>query len=263
MIEDRTGYHRSMSVAAYDRTASARAELEDALGAVDPRNLAASLAAVARKIPLAVSVETVAVRLRDSDGEGKLHVVGVEGSAPSDRLALLFSTQTIAQARSIFILGHRHSLGRALGVRWLHGEWLRGSDGEPIGTITVGSRTDRRPDDEELEILAETAARLSERLVGVDRRVATLEGVSHTVARETVFTPDDAPESVRNALRPRELVILTLYADGLSAQEIADLFVISTHTVRTHIKNAYRRLGLHSRAEAEELMRAQRVLELV
>jgi DNA-binding CsgD family transcriptional regulator len=78
-----------------------------------------------------------------------------------------------------------------------------------------------------------------------------------------VYSPDDAPETVRKALRPRELVILTLYVDGLSAQEIADLFVISTHTVRTHIKNAYRRLGVHSREEAEELVRTQRVLELV
>ena len=64
-------------------------------------------------------------------------------------------------------------------------------------------------------------------------------------------------------MRPRELVILSLYADGLSAQEIADVFVISAHTVRTHIKNAYRRLGIHSREEASQVIREQRVLDLV
>jgi DNA-binding CsgD family transcriptional regulator len=239
-----------------------RVALEEAVEAVDNQDLAASLGLVARKLPLAVSVETVAIRLRDTDGEGNLHVVAVEGSAPGDRLALLFSTQTIAQARSIFVLGHRHSLGRALGVRWLHGEWLK-AEGEPIGTVTVGSRTERRPSRDDLSLLAKTAAHLAVRLQEVDRRAATLESVSHEVARGAVFTPDEAPESVRRALRPRELVILMLYADGLSAQEIADLFVISTHTVRTHIKNAYRRLGVHSRAEAEQLVRAQRVLELV
>jgi DNA-binding NarL/FixJ family response regulator len=104
---------------------------------------------------------------------------------------------------------------------------------------------------------------VSERLHGADRRAATLEAISRRVAHESVFTADEAPEQVRNVLRPRELVILSLYTDGLSAQEIADLFVISTHTVRTHIKNAYRRLDVHSREEAETLIREQRVLELV
>lgn len=247
-----------------DRLASrsARAALEEAVTAVDEDDVAGSLGLVARKIPLAVSVETAAIRLRDSDGEGDLHLVAVEGAAPSDRLAPLFSTQTIAQARSIFVLGHRHSFGRALGVRWLQGEWLK-IRGEPIGTITVGSRTERRPSRGELALLANVALRLAERLDRVDRSAATLEALSREVARSAVFASEEAPESVRRALRPRELAVLALYADGLSAQEIAELFVISTHTVRTHVKNAYRRLGVHSRAEAAELVRTQRVLELV
>jgi DNA-binding CsgD family transcriptional regulator len=232
------------------------------VAAVDAQDLAASLALVARKLPLAVSVETAAIRLRDSDAEGKLHVVAVEGMPPSDRLAVIFTPQTIAQARSIFVLGHRHSFGRMLGARWLHGEWLK-VGGEPIGTITVGSRTERRPTEAELALLRRTARHLAKRLEGVDRGALTLEALSREAARDTVFSAEDAPEDVRSALRPRELSILSLYADGLSAQEIADLFVISTHTVRTHIKNAYRRLGVHSREEAERLVRSQRVLELV
>jgi DNA-binding CsgD family transcriptional regulator len=246
----------------HESARSPRAALEEAVAAVGERDLAASLELVVRRIPLALSVETVAVRLRDNDGEGKLHLVADEGSPPSERLALLFSTQTIAQARSIFVLGHRHTRGRALGLRWLHGEWLK-VGGEAIGTITVGSRTDRRPSKGQLAFLTKIAERLSERLENVDRRERTLEAVSREVAGLSAFRPEDAPESVRKALRPRELAILTLYTDGLSAQEIADLYVISTHTVRTHIKNAYRRLGVHSRAEAERLVREQRVLELV
>jgi DNA-binding CsgD family transcriptional regulator len=258
-----TGYHLGVSTEGPSSGAAlAREKLADAVRAVRLRNLAGSLGEVARALPLAVSVETAAIRLRDSDSDGRLHVVAVEGTPPSDRLALLFSTQTMAQARSIFVLGHRHSLGRAMGVRWLHGEWLR-NGAEPIGTITVGSRTERRPTDDDLAFLARTAEELGERLSAADRRTLTLEELSREVARSAVFTPDEAPERVRNALRPRELVILTLYTDGLSAQEIADLFVISTHTVRTHIKNAYRRLGVHSREEAEQIVREQRVLELV
>jgi DNA-binding CsgD family transcriptional regulator len=251
-----------MSLDRLGKARSPRAALEEAVEAFDANELASSLALIARKLPLAVSIETAAIRLRSSDGEGKLHVVAVEGSPPSDRLALLFSTQTIAQARSIFVLGHRHTLGRVLGARWLHGEWLKANE-EPIGTVTVGSRTDRRPSKSDLDFLGRISRRLAERLEGVDRREETLEAVSREVARLSVFTPEDAPESVRKALRPRELAILTHYTDGLSAQEIADLYVISTHTVRTHIKNAYRRLGVHSRVEAEQLVRTQRVLELV
>ena len=241
---------------------SARAALEEAIRNVPGPDLAAALGLVARKLPVAASVEKVAIRLRDSDGEGVLHVAAVEGTPPSDRLPLIFTSQTIAQARSIFVLGHKHSYGQALGLRWLHGEWLR-LGAEPIGTITVGSRTERRPDESELALLRSVAVTLADRLQDVDRRSAVLDALSREVARESIFTADEAPEKVRNVLRPRELVILSLYADGLSAQEIADVFVISTHTVRTHIKNAYRRLGIHSREEASQLIHDQRVLDLV
>jgi DNA-binding CsgD family transcriptional regulator len=249
-------------VAQLDKVESARAALENAVEKVSGANLADSLALVARKIPVAASVEKVAIRLRDVDGEGVLHVAAVEGTPSSERLALVFSTQTIAHARSIFALGHRHSYGQALGLRWLHGEWLKDGS-EPIGTITVGSRTERRPNESELALLASVATALSKRLKPVDRRAASLDELARRVARESVLTVQDAPKRVRNLLRPRELVILSLYVEGLSAQEIADLFVISAHTVRTHIKNAYRRLGVHSREEAEALIRTHRVLELV
>jgi DNA-binding CsgD family transcriptional regulator len=251
-----------VSLAPLQKRRAPRAELDDAVARVDNENLVDSLALVVRKLPVAISVETVAIRIRDSDAEGDLHLVAVEGCPPSDRLTLIFRPQTIAQARSIFVLGHRHSFGRALGVRWLHGEWLK-HEGEPTGTITVGSRTERRPAKAELEILARTAERLAARLQGVDRRAAALEAASRNVARDSLFAGEDAPEGVRNALRPRELAVLSLYTDGLSAQEIADLLVISAHTVRTHVKNAFRRLGVHSREEAEQLLRKQRVLELV
>ena len=242
--------------------ATAQASLDAAVRDVPGTDLAAALGLVARKLPVAASVEKVAIRLRDSDGEGVLHVAAVEGTPPSDRLPLIFTSQTIAQARSIFVLGHRHSYGRALGLRWLHGEWLKVGT-EPIGTITVGSRTERRPNESELALLESVAVILADRLKEIDRRSAALEALSRQVARDSIFTAEGAPENVRNVLRPRELVILSLYADGLSAQEIADLFVISAHTVRTHIKNAYRRLGIHSREEASQLIRDQRVLDLV
>jgi len=57
-------------------------------------------------------------------------------------------------------------------------------------------------------------------------------------------------------LRPRELVILRLYGEGLRTDQIAELLVLSPHTVRTHVRNARRHLGVSSRAEALDLLKA-------
>jgi len=240
----------------------ARTELDDALDQVGAQDLSDSLGQVARKLPLAAGVETVAIRLRDSDGEGKLHLVASVGTPVTERRNPLFYTQSIAQARSMFALKARHSLARTLGFTWLEGVWVK-SDGEPLGTITVGSRTERRPTKEQMSLLQDAADRLGEKLREVDRSRRKLESITRETLRTSLATPVEAPARVAKKLRPRELTILALYSEGLSALEIADVFVISPHTVRTHIKNAYRRLGVHSREEAARLIHAERVLELV
>jgi LuxR family maltose regulon positive regulatory protein len=51
-------------------------------------------------------------------------------------------------------------------------------------------------------------------------------------------------------LTPRELQILGLLATDLSPDEIARRLVLSTSTVRTHIKNIYAKLDVHSRISA-------------
>jgi two-component system nitrate/nitrite response regulator NarL len=52
------------------------------------------------------------------------------------------------------------------------------------------------------------------------------------------------------ALTARELEILHLLAAGLSAPRIADELVIGTTTVKTHLANAYDKLGVTDRAAA-------------
>jgi DNA-binding CsgD family transcriptional regulator len=51
-------------------------------------------------------------------------------------------------------------------------------------------------------------------------------------------------------LSPREQEALELTARGFSCTEIARLQLLSVHTTRTHLKNAYAKLGVHSRTEA-------------
>lgn len=58
------------------------------------------------------------------------------------------------------------------------------------------------------------------------------------------------PPRERKSLSARELDILTLLSKGMNFAEIGGLLNISTHTVTAHVKKLYRKLQVHSRAEA-------------
>ncbi len=58
---------------------------------------------------------------------------------------------------------------------------------------------------------------------------------------------NELPERV---LSTREREVITLLADGHSNEEIAQQLYLSVETVRTHIRNAMRKLGAHTRAHA-------------
>lgn len=51
-------------------------------------------------------------------------------------------------------------------------------------------------------------------------------------------------------LTARELEVLALVAGGRTNRQIATVLVISPHTVRRHLQNVFRKLGVSSRAAA-------------
>jgi DNA-binding CsgD family transcriptional regulator len=53
-----------------------------------------------------------------------------------------------------------------------------------------------------------------------------------------------------NCLTDREAEILQWVAGGKTNQEIAAILVVSAHTVRKHLENAYAKLGVHTRTAA-------------
>jgi len=55
-------------------------------------------------------------------------------------------------------------------------------------------------------------------------------------------------------LTPRESDVLRLIAHGCTYAQVADRLGVSPHTVTSHVKNAYRKLGVRSGAAA--VMRA-------
>jgi two-component system NarL family response regulator len=52
------------------------------------------------------------------------------------------------------------------------------------------------------------------------------------------------------ALTRREREVLSLLAEGLNSEQMAERLHVSTHTIRTHVQNVLDKLNLHSRLEA-------------
>lgn len=238
-----------------------RGGLERAIAALPGRDLSLRLQEVVACLPTELSVETASVRLCDTAGE-VMHLLAAVGMPSLDVRKFGLEQLTVSQARSLLAVGTEHTLARALGLSWLDGEWLTRS-GEVVGTVLVGSRTSRRPSEGERALLTEVAERIAERLDGVDRSPRTLRQQSLAFIRRLACVSPTKDDGALAKLRPRERTILELYVDGLGPREIAELLVISPHTVRTHLKLAYRRLGVHSRDEAERFVRKDQLLMLL
>ncbi len=98
----------------------------------------------------------------------------------------------------------------------------------------------------------------------------SLEGeaaISRSLAMHLVNQYRTAPSGgmgmrpVRSPLTDREWEVLDLLAGGASNEDIARVLVLSPETVRSHLKNLYRKLGARSRDEA--VAAANRMRELV
>lgn len=67
--------------------------------------------------------------------------------------------------------------------------------------------------------------------------------------RQSVADPRSKEQPEAN-LTPREIELLQGLVAGESYSKLAERFFISPHTVRTHIKNIYKKLHVHTRATA-------------
>ena len=63
------------------------------------------------------------------------------------------------------------------------------------------------------------------------------------LARGEVLAVDDDPDLLR-------LLSLRLIANGMTNSQIAEKLVISENTVKTHIQEIFRKLGVRNRVEA-------------
>jgi DNA-binding NarL/FixJ family response regulator len=82
---------------------------------------------------------------------------------------------------------------------------------------------------------------------GIARRVLARFRLGPTPANPE---PNPGPADAITPLTERETELLRLTAKGLSFETIGQLMGISPHTVVAHVKKIYRKLAVHSRAEA-------------
>jgi DNA-binding CsgD family transcriptional regulator len=226
-----------------------RLALRETIAAVPGQNLVASLQQVAGALTPALPIDVAAVRLRDEDG--KFHLVAAAGFRRAEIRRLTLEPLDERRVEAM-IEGDRHPLVGSFGLRWVEIRWLGDRD-DRIGTLTVGARTERRLGPDDLALLEAAAAELSSALARIERAPRFLR--SRSVEMGRLSAEDDEGQALVSGLRPRELAILRLYHEGLGTNQIAELLVLSAHTVRTHVRNALRRLGVNSRREALELLR--------
>ena len=79
-------------------------------------------------------------------------------------------------------------------------------------------------------------------------RQASTGAVYHTPSRAPA--PVAEPASSGPCLTPRETAILSAIADGLTTKAISQHLWLSEHTVKFHLTNIYRKLGVSNRSAA-------------
>ncbi|MFD0584989.1 helix-turn-helix transcriptional regulator [Dactylosporangium darangshiense] len=72
------------------------------------------------------------------------------------------------------------------------------------------------------------------------------------VRRRRVSAPAQKPST--RSLTPAELRVVQQVTEGATNREIADRLFLSPHTVATHIRHAFAKLGVRSRTELAQLI---------
>jgi DNA-binding NarL/FixJ family response regulator len=97
-----------------------------------------------------------------------------------------------------------------------------------------------------------TKGRSMDELISAVRAAANGETVISPTALERVVHAGEGDTGVA-LLSERQLEILRLTAEGLSAADIATRLGLSLHTVRNHLQACIRKLGVHSKTQAVSL----------
>ena len=195
----------------------------------------------------------------------QMHGVTVVAEAPNGRdaveLALFYRPDVVVMDYMMpeldGIAATRRIYEKAPEVRVV---MLTGSDDEALGLqgLRAGA-VGFLSKDIELSSLPRALRRVVDGEAAISRRLA-MQLVQHF---RTAPTAGMGLRTVRSALTDREWEVLDLLSGGASNEDISRLLVLSTETVRTHLKNLYRKLGVRSRTEAVDAAMRMRELSSV
>ncbi|MFE9235256.1 LuxR C-terminal-related transcriptional regulator [Cellulosimicrobium funkei] len=196
-------------------------------------------------------------------------------TAALGRLALALGHGTTATAAETALpatstlrtlLAARAAIARGDGESALHGAAaLTTDDGLPVGQrteahVVVAEALHRAGDGDgarsELARAASFARRHGSLLPfrwSSPSSLSVLLEASDASTRELLvpLRPAVAPNQVRFVHMPeRQLLVLQALADGLTGAQIAQAFFVSRNTVKTQVREIYRRLGVHDKASA-------------
>jgi PAS domain S-box-containing protein len=148
-------------------------------------------------------------------------------------------------------------------VTWLNDaatEEFGDLEGSPFSRIIPPERVDfvRRQLDRKLKHTASVTDYETDVLTrDGSRRPAEISSVAipggdrcHVVFGVVLPGARQAPKTGSPVLTPRQSEVLALIANGASTAQIAQSLHLSIETVRNHVRNILRRLGVHSRVEA-------------
>ncbi|MFF3378989.1 response regulator transcription factor [Streptomyces sp. NPDC002680] len=89
------------------------------------------------------------------------------------------------------------------------------------------------------------ARRIQPLLIRIDSHLRELQRLR--AGSSAPDTPQPEQRAVEHGITPRELTVLSLLAQGLTAAAVARRLSISVHTVNTHLERVYRKLGTTNR----------------
>jgi DNA-binding CsgD family transcriptional regulator len=165
-----------------------------------------------------------------------------------------FPTRAASAAHAAGILrSDRAALSRAVVAH--QGPWGRASAAEDLGVVLAASApgvTDGAGDDSAIEAL--DAALDGYQRMGALRDAARIRArLRRLGVRRRHWTQSERPVSGWSSLTDTERSVAALVAQGLTNPQVAAQMFVSPHTVKFHLRQVFRKLGIGSRVELARL----------
>ncbi|HZE33067.1 MAG TPA: LuxR C-terminal-related transcriptional regulator, partial [Actinoallomurus sp.] len=158
-----------------------------------------------------------------------------------------FATLAASAAHAQGILrGDGAALARATAAHLA--PWSRASAAEDRGVLLAGGA------DEELSIVCLDQALEGYQRIGAQRDAARIRArLRELGVRRRHWTQSERPVSGWDSLTGTERSVAELVAQGRTNPQVADQMFISPHTVKFHLRQVFRKLGIGSRVELARL----------